>query len=177
MIFHETGLSGAYLVELERRIDERGFFARSWCQREFAEQGLNSNLVQCNISFNKVRGTLRGLHFQVAPSEEAKLVRCTQGAIFDVIIDLRMNSPSFAKHYGVQLDAENRLMLFVPEGFAHGFQTIRDATEVFYQMSEFYVPEAAPTGVRWNDPAFGIEWPIADPVMNERDRSWADFVR
>src|SRR5450631_3002485 len=126
MIFHETGLSGAYLVELERRIDERGFFARSWCQREFAERGLNSNLVQCNISFNKERGILRGLHFQLAPHEEAKLVRCTRGAIFDVIIDLRKNSPSFAKHYGVQLDAENRLMLFVPEGFAHGFQTIRD---------------------------------------------------
>ena len=177
MIFHETGLSGAYLVELERRFDEHGFFARSWCQREVAERGLNSNLVQCYISFNKERGTLRGLHFQLAPSEEAKLVRCTQGAIFDVIIDLRKNSPSFAKHYGVQLDAENRLMLFVPEGFAHGFQTIRDATEVFYQMSECYLPEAAPTGVRWNDPAFGIEWPIPDPVMNERDRSWADFVR
>jgi dTDP-4-dehydrorhamnose 3,5-epimerase len=176
MIFHETGLSGAYLVELERRIDERGFFARSWCQREFAERGLNSNLVQCNISFNKERGTLRGLHFQLAPYEEAKLVRCTRGAIFDVIIDLRKDSPSFAKHYGVQLDAENRLMLFVPEGFAHGFQTIRDTTEVFYQMSEFYVPEAASTGVRWNDPAFGIEWPIENPVMSERDRTYPDFV-
>lgn len=177
MIFHETGLSGAYLVELERRFDERGFFARSWCQRELAERGLNSNLVQCYISFNKERGTLRGLHFQLAPSEEARLVRCTQGAIFDVIIDLRKNSPSFARHYGVQLDAENRLMLFVPDGFAHGFQTLRDATEVFYQLSEYYVPEAAPTGVRWNDPAFGIEWPLANPVMNERDRSWADFAR
>jgi dTDP-4-dehydrorhamnose 3,5-epimerase len=176
MIFHETGLSGAYLVELERRIDERGFFARSWCQREFAERGLNSNLVQCNISFNKERGTLRGLHFQLAPYEEAKLVRCTQGAICDVIVDLRRSSPTFRKHYRAQLDAENRLMLFVPEGFAHGFQTIRDASEVFYQMSEFYVPEAAATGVRWNDPAFGIEWPIANPVMSERDRTYPDFI-
>ena len=159
MIFHETSLVGAYLIELECRVDDRGFFARSWCQHEFADHGLNSRLVQCSISFNKQSGTLRGLHFQLAPYEEAKLVRCTQGAIFDVIVDLRRSSPTFGKHYGVQLDAENRLMLFVPEGFAHGFQTIRDATEVFYQMSEFYVPEAAPTGVRWNDPAFGIDWP------------------
>ena len=175
MIFHETGLSGAYLVELERRTDERGFFARSWCQREFAERGLNSNLVQCDISFNTERGTLRGLHFQLAPFEEAKLVRCTQGAIFDVIIDLRKNSPSFAKHYGVRLDFENRLMLFVPEGFAHGFQTLCDSSEVFYQMSEFYEPRAAGTGIRWNDPAFGIEWPITAPILNTRDRNYPDF--
>jgi dTDP-4-dehydrorhamnose 3,5-epimerase len=175
MIFHETSLAGAYLVEPERRVDERGFFARSWCQREFAERGLNSKLVQCNISFNTERRTLRGLHFQLAPYEEAKLVRCTQGAIFDVIVDLRKSSPTFGKHYGVQLDAESRLMLFVPEGFAHGFQTLCDSTEVFYQMSEFYAPEAAAIGIRWNDSAFGIEWPIADPILSERDRTYSDF--
>jgi len=176
MIFHETNLSGAYLVELERHIDERGFFARSWCQREFAERGLNSNLAQCNISFNTKRGTLRGMHFQMAPHEEAKLVRCTRGAIFDVIIDLRKNSPSFAKHYGVRLDSDNRLMLFVPEGFAHGFQTLCDSTEVFYQMSKSYTTTAAGMGIRWDDPTFGIEWPLFNPIVNERDRSWADFV-
>ena len=176
MIFHETGLVGACLLELERRVDDRGFFARTWCQREFAEHGLNANLVQCSISFNHLRGTLRGLHFQLPPYEEAKLVRCTRGAIFDVIVDLRRGSPTFGNHYGVQLDAENRLMLFVPEGFAHGFQTLQEMTEVSYQMSEFYVPEAAPIGVRWNDPAFGIEWPIANPVMSARDRTYPDFV-
>jgi dTDP-4-dehydrorhamnose 3,5-epimerase len=115
------------------------------------------------------------LHFQLAPYEEAKLVRCTQGAIFDVIVDLRKSSPTFGKHYGVQLDAESRLMLFVPEGFAHGFQTLCDSTEVFYQMSEFYAPEAAAIGIRWNDAAFGIEWPIADPILSERDRTYPDF--
>lgn len=176
MIFHETTLSGAYLVELERRVDERGFFARSWCQREFAERGLNSHLVQCSISFNTERATLRGLHFQLAPYEEAKLVRCTQGAIFDVIIDLRKNSPSFGKHYAVRLDCDNRLMLFVPEGFAHGFQTLCDSTEVFYQMSQAYMPAAAGTGIRWDDPTFAITWPLPNPVINARDRGWPDFV-
>lgn len=174
MIFHETGLKGACLVELERRIDDRGFFARSWCQREFAERGLDSDLVQCNISFNKERGTLRGLHFQRAPHEEAKLVRCTKGAIFDVIIDLRQDSPDFTKHYGVQLDCDNRLALFVPKGFAHGFQTLCDSTEVFYQMSDAYVPGAG-AGVRWDDSTFGIQWPLPNPLMNERDRTWPDW--
>ena len=174
MIFHETGLSGAYLAELERRADERGFFARSWCQREFAERGLNADLAQCNISFNKERGTLRGLHFQMAPHEEAKLVRCTQGAIFDVIIDLRQSSPSFTKHYSIQLDSDNRLALFVPKGFAHGFQTLSDSTEVFYQMSDVYVPGVG-GGIRWDDPTFGIRWPLPNPLMNERDRTWPDW--
>jgi dTDP-4-dehydrorhamnose 3,5-epimerase len=174
MIFHETGLDGAYLVELEPRTDERGFFARSWCQQEFAERSLNSSLAQCNISFNKERGTLRGLHFQRAPHEEAKLVRCTRGAVFDVIIDLRPNSPSFTKHYGIRLDWDNRLTLFVPKGFAHGFQTLCDSTEVFYQVSQSYVP-AAGAGIRWDDPTFGIEWPSPNPLMNERDRSWPDW--
>lgn len=174
MIFHETGLSGAYLVEIERRVDDRGFFARSWCQREFAERGLNSDLVQCNISFNKERGTLRGLHFQRPPHEEAKLVRCTQGAVFDVIVDLRPTSPSFTKHYGVRLDSDNRLALFVPKGLAHGFQTLSDSTEVFYQMSEAYVPGAG-AGVRWDDSRFGIQWPLPNPLINDRDRNWPDF--
>jgi len=162
------------VVELERRIDERGFFARSWCQREFAERGLSSSLVQCNISFNKERGTLRGLHFQQAPRAEAKLVRCTQGSIFDVIVDLRQNSPTFTKHFGLRLDSDNRLALFVPEGFAHGFQTLSDSTEVFYQMSQAYVPDAG-MGIRWNDPTFRIEWPLPNPLMNERDRTWPDW--
>ncbi len=174
MIFHETGLNGACLVELERRIDDRGFFTRSWCKREFAERGLNSDLVQCNISFNKERGTLRGLHFQRAPHEEAKLVRCTKGAIFDVIVDLRKDSPSFSKHYAVQLDCDNRLALFVPKGFAHGFQTLSDSAEVFYQMSDPYVPGSG-MGVRWNDPRFGIQWPLPNPLLNDRDRSWPNF--
>ena len=176
MIFYETSLLGAYLIEPDRRVDDRGFFARTWCQREFAEHGMTARFVQCSISFNKNRGTLRGMHLQIAPHEEAKLIRCTQGAVFDVIIDLRRGSATFGKHFGVELDAKNRLMLFVPEGFAHGFQTIRNATEVSYQMSEYYAPEAALSGVRWNDPAFGIEWPIADPVMSERDRAYPDFV-
>jgi dTDP-4-dehydrorhamnose 3,5-epimerase len=176
MTFHETGLIGALLVELERRVDDRGFFARSWCQHEFADHGLNPRLMQCNISFNEKRGTLRGMHYQVAPYEEAKLVRCTLGAIFDVIVDLRRSSSTFGKHYGVRLDFENRRMLFVPEGFAHGFQTLCDSTEVFYQMSEIYMPQAAGTGIRWNDPAFGIEWPIAAPILSERDRTYPDFV-
>jgi dTDP-4-dehydrorhamnose 3,5-epimerase len=176
MIFRETPLNGAYIIELERRVDERGFFARSWCQHEFAERGLNANLVQCNISFNTRRGTLRGLHFQRAPYEEAKLVRCTQGAIFDVIIDLRPNSSTFRKHHSVQLDSDNRLALFIPEGFAHGFQTLLDGTEVHYQMSQFHMPEAGGSGIRWDDPAFQIEWPVADPILNARDRSYPDFA-
>ncbi len=175
MIFRETPLNGAYIVELECRVDERGFFARSWCQREFAERGLNPNLVQCDISFNTRRGTLRGLHFQEAPYEEAKLVRCTQGAIFDVIIDLRPDSSTFGKRHSVQLDSDNRLAIFVPEGFAHGFQTLLDSTEVHYQMSQFYMPEAGGSGIRWNDPAFGIEWPIPNPILNARDQNYPDF--
>jgi dTDP-4-dehydrorhamnose 3,5-epimerase len=175
MIFRETGLAGAFLVELEPRADDRGFFARSWCQKEFSEHGLNPRLVQCNISFSQKRGTLRGMHFQQAPHEEAKLVRCTRGAVFDVIIDLRQDSPTFKKHFAARLDSENRHMLFVPEDFAHGFQTLADDTEVFYQMSDFYEPKAARAGIRWDDPVFGIRWPIADPILNDRDRTFPDF--
>jgi dTDP-4-dehydrorhamnose 3,5-epimerase len=179
MIFHDTGLSGAFLVEPDRRTDDRGFFARSWCAREFAERGLDASFVQCNISFSEKRGTLRGMHFQSFPHQESKLVRCTQGALFDVIIDLRRDSPSFKRHFAVRLDSENRLSLFVPKSFAHGFQSLCDSTEVFYQMSELYNelynPSASNGGVRWNDPAFSITWPVPDPIMNDRDRSFPDF--
>jgi dTDP-4-dehydrorhamnose 3,5-epimerase len=175
VIFAETELPGAYLVELDKREDERGFFARSWCEKEFREHNLNPRTVQCNISFNKQKGTLRGMHYQAAPAAEVKLVRCTQGAIYDVIIDLRPQSPAFKQHLGVVLTAKNYTMVYVPEGFAHGFQSLEDNSEVFYQMSEFYAPQYS-LGVRWNDPAFGIPWPIREPIMLERDRNYPDFA-
>ena len=174
MIFKETPLKGAFIIEPERLEDQRGFFARSYCQREFETHGLNPRLVQCNASFNKRKGTLRGMHFQIAPHEEARLVRCTMGAIYDVIIDLRSDSTTFKKHVGVILNPENRTMLYIPEGFAHGFLTLEDGTEIFYQMSEFYAPESA-RGVRWNDPAFGIQWPGEVQVISERDETYPDF--
>ena len=174
MIFEETILKGAYLIKPERLEDERGFFARMWCRREFEAHGLGTALVQCNVAFNASMGTLRGMHFQVAPYEEAKLVRCTMGTIYDVIVDLRKNSPTYLRHFGEVLSAENRIMLYVPEGFAHGFITLEDRTEVFYQMSAFYDFESA-RGVRWNDPAFGIRWPAEVRVISERDRSYPDF--
>jgi dTDP-4-dehydrorhamnose 3,5-epimerase len=174
MIFTETRLKGAYVIDLERLADERGFFARTWCQREFEAHGLNASLVQCNISFNEKKGTLRGMHFQVVPRAEAKLVRCTAGAIFDVIVDLRRDSGTFKQWTGVELSADNRRMLYVPEGFAHGFLTLLDNTEVFYQMSEFYSAEHA-RSVRWNDPAFGIQWPGEALIISERDHSHPDF--
>jgi dTDP-4-dehydrorhamnose 3,5-epimerase len=175
VIFTETELSGAFIIEAERLEDERGFFARTWCQREFEAHGINAQLAQCNVSFNKKKGTLRGMHYQTAPHEEAKLVRCTMGAIFDVIIDLRRQSPTFKKWVAVELNERNRRMLYIPEGFAHGFQTLEDDTEVFYQMSEFYDPEHA-RGVRWNDPAFQIRWPEAEPLVSPRDQQYADFI-
>ena len=175
MIFKETELGGAFVVEPEMFEDERGFFARGWSRREFEERGLDARLVETNISFNRRRGTLRGMHFQSAPRAQAKLVRCTMGAIYDVVVDLRPESPTFKRWVGVELSADNRLMLFVPEGFAHGFQTLADETEVFYQMSEYYAPETA-GGVRWDDPAFGIEWPDAPArIINERDANYPDF--
>jgi dTDP-4-dehydrorhamnose 3,5-epimerase len=176
MKFTETALRGAFIIEPERIEDERGFFSRTWCRLEFERYGLNCHLVQCNISFNKRKNTLRGMHYQVAPYEETKLVRCTRGSIFDVIIDLRTDSPTYKRYMHVCLTAENRLMLYIPAGFAHGFQTLEDDSEVFYQMSEFYYPEAA-RGIRWNDPAFGIMWPDAqDRILSERDRSWPDYI-
>ncbi len=175
MIFIETELKGAYIVEPQRLEDERGFFARVWCQREAEAHGIQTQWVQCNISFNTITGTLRGMHYQVAPHEEAKLIRCTMGAAYDVIIDLRPESSTFGQHVAAVLTALNRTMLYVPEGFAHGFLTLEDNTEVHYQMSEFYVAECA-RGVRWNDHAFGIRWPAEPQVISERDRSHPDFV-
>ena len=174
MIFTEINLKGAFIIEPERLEDERGFFGRTFCQEEFRAHGLNPRLVQCNISFNKKKGTLRGMHYQIAPHEEAKLVRCTMGAIYDVIIDVRADSPTFKQWVAVELTVENRRMLHVPEGFAHGFQTLADNTEVFYQMSEFYHPECA-RGVRWNDPAFGIEWPDDERIISAGDQQYPDF--
>ncbi|MEE8277596.1 MAG: dTDP-4-dehydrorhamnose 3,5-epimerase [Thermoanaerobaculia bacterium] len=175
MIFRATSLAGAYVIEAERLADERGFFARSFCRREFEVQGLVPDLVQCNISFNRRRGTLRGLHYQAAPHEEPKLVRCTLGRVHDVTVDLRPESETFKKHLAVTLSSENRTMLYVPAGLAHGFLTLEDDSEVFYQMAEFYHPASA-RGVRWDDPAFGIEWPAEPTVISERDRSYPDFT-
>lgn len=175
MKFSETALKGAFIIEPERIEDERGFFARTFCRREFEARGLNPDLVQCSISFNHQRATLRGMHYQSAPHAEAKLVRCTRGAIYDVIIDLRPQSPTFRRWVAVDISAENHLMVYVPEGFAHGFQTLQDETEVSYYISEFYSPERA-RGVRWNDPAFAIGWPIADPVISVRDQTHPEFI-
>jgi dTDP-4-dehydrorhamnose 3,5-epimerase len=173
--FIETKLKGAFIIEIQRLEDERGFFARSWCQREAEAFGLRPQWLQCDISFNKAKGTLRGMHYQSAPCEETKLVRCTRGAIYDVMIDLRPDSPTFKQSVGIDLSAENRRMLYIPEGFAHGFLTLEDNTEVFYQMSEFYAPQSG-KGVRWNDPAFGIQWPIGVRSITERDRNYPDFL-
>jgi dTDP-4-dehydrorhamnose 3,5-epimerase len=174
--FVPTALPGAFIVQPERIEDVRGFFARTWCPREFAEHGLNPRLEQCSISFNARKGTLRGMHYQLAPFAEAKLVRCTMGALWDVIIDLRPDSPAFRRHLGVELTALDRRMLYIPEGFAHGFQTLADSTEVFYQMSQVYSPAHA-RGVRWDDPAFGIAWPEeAGRIIIARDREYPDFT-
>jgi dTDP-4-dehydrorhamnose 3,5-epimerase len=209
MIFAETRLKGSFLIDIQRNEDDRGFFARSYCFREFEEHGLNPRVVQCNISYNAKKGTLRGMHYQVPPYEEAKLVRCTMGAIYDVIVDLRPNSETYCQWIGVELSSPrfplpssishsvvdcSRLsddgsrssadgslltahyrMLYIPEGFAHGFITLEDDTEVFYQMSEFYVPDSA-RGFRWNDSAFGIRWPLEPAVVSEKDRSYRRFV-
>lgn len=174
MIFAETKLKGACIVEVEKKEDERGFFARTFCQHELEAQGLDPRVAQCSTSFNKKKGTLRGMHYQVAPHAEAKLVRCTMGAIYDIIIDMRRDSPTFRQWVAAELTAENRRMLYIPEGLAHGFQTLVDYTEVLYQMSEFYHPECA-RGVRWDDPAFALIWPIAAAVLSPRDAGFANF--
>jgi len=174
MTFHETTIPGAFEIRLEPRPDQRGFFARTWCREEFKSHGLNPELAQCSISFNKRKGTLRGLHYQVSPHAEAKLVRCTRGAIYDLALDLRPQSPTFRDWFAVVLTAEKRNMLYVPEGCAHGFLTLEQESEVFYQMSEFYNAELA-RGVRWDDPAFGIEWPASVEVISERDRTYPNF--
>ncbi len=174
MKFQDTKLRGVVEIQIEPRFDERGFFGRTWCQKEFEEKGLNSKLVQCSVSFNTRKGTLRGMHLQVAPHAEAKLVRCTRGSIYDVVIDLRPESHTYKEWIGVVLSPDKLNMVYVPEGCAHGFLTLTDETEVFYQMSEFYNLESA-WGVRWNDPVFEIFWPDTVAVISERDRTYPDF--
>lgn len=174
MIYTRTKLAAATVIDLEVRNDERGFFARSFCEREFAEQGLPTRFPQCNISHNLRAGTLRGMHYQAAPQREAKLVRCIRGAIYDVIIDLRVGSATRFEWIGEELTADNGRALFVPEGFAHGFITLQDDTQVFYHMSEFFQAEGG-RGVRWDDPRFGVAWPLAPRVISERDATYPDF--
>jgi dTDP-4-dehydrorhamnose 3,5-epimerase len=174
MKFTETPLSGAFAIGLTSIADARGFFARTFCRREFAERGIDFPVAQCNRSRNTKRGILRGMHFQRAPHEEAKLVRCARGALWDVIIDLRPGSSSFGRWFGLELSEANDISLYVPAGFAHGFQTLADDTTIEYTMSEFYEPAVA-SGVRWNDPAFGIIWPVAEPVLSERDEAYPDW--
>jgi dTDP-4-dehydrorhamnose 3,5-epimerase len=174
MTFHETKLAGVFEIALDMNADDRGFFARSWCQKEFEHQGLNPKVVQCNISFNVRKGTLRGVHYQDAPYQEAKLVRCTKGSIYDVVVDLRPESATFKDWIAVVLTAEQHNMLYVPEGCGHGFLTLEDETEVFYQMSEFYHGELS-RGVRFDDPAFQIVWPDKVEVISERDRTYPNF--
>jgi dTDP-4-dehydrorhamnose 3,5-epimerase len=174
VLFTETKLKGAFVITPERVEDERGFFARLWEKREFEAHGLDARLAQCSLSFNHKKGTLRGMHYQLAPYEESKLVRCTRGAIYDVVLDLRVDSATFKQWVGVNLTADNQEMLYIPKGCAHGFQSLSDETEVFYQISEFYRPDAA-AGVRWNDAAFRIVWPLEVAVISERDANYADY--
>lgn len=174
MIFKETEIKGVYVIDLEPRTDHRGGFARTFCAREFEAHGLRPVVAQCNLSYNHQRGVLRGMHYQVAPATEAKLVRCTRGAIYDVVIDLRPGSPTRGAHVGVELTAESRRALYVPELFAHGYQTLTDDAEVFYQVSEFYAP-GHERGVRYDDPAFGIRWPLPVSEISEKDASWPLF--
>ncbi len=174
MTFTPTIFADAWLLDPHRFEDERGFFARTWCRRDFEQRGLEAAVAQCSIAFNHRRGTLRGMHFQAPPHEEVKLVRCTMGAIYDVILDLRPDSPTYLKHQGFELSAENRRQLYIPRGFAHGYLTLSDRAEVAYQMSQFYHPDAG-RGVRWNDPAFAIHWPAPVNVINQRDADYPDY--
>ena len=176
MIFAETELPGAYVIDLEPIEDSRGFFARAWSDQELAELGLETRIAQCNVSLTQRKGTIRGMHFQLPPHEEVKLVRCTRGTLYDVIVDLRPDSSTFKRWFGAELSEDNRRTLYVPRGFAHGFQTLADETEIFYMISEPYSPDAA-GGVRWDDPAFGIIWPLGDPSeISDKDRGWPDFT-
>jgi len=174
VLFIETKLDGVYIIELEKMEDDRGFFARTFCQREFEAYGLNPRVAQCSTSFNKKKGTLRGLHYQVAPYEEVKVVSCKSGAIYDVAVDLRPDSPAFKQWMAVELTEDNRKALYIPAGCAHGFQTLVDNAEVYYQISEFYHPEAA-KGIRWDDPTFGVQWPVENPFVSAKDTSWPAF--
>jgi len=175
MKFVPTPLGGAYVIELEPSFDERGFFARSWSAEDFKDRGLAARIAQCSISFNSRKGTLRGMHYQSEPHAEAKVVRCSVGAMYDVLVDLRRGSPTYCRWFGVELSADNRKLLYVPEGIGHGFQTLANNTEIFYQISQDYRSDAS-RGVRWNDPAFAIDWPIANPILSERDRSFPDYT-
>jgi dTDP-4-dehydrorhamnose 3,5-epimerase len=175
MVFKETRLKGAFIIELEKIVDDRGFFSRAWCQKEFKAHGLNPNVVQCNLSFNTSKGTLRGMHYQIAPHEEAKIIRCTRGKVYDVIIDLRPQSPTYLRWAGFELSSENRKMLYVPESFAHGYLTLADNTELFYQVSRFYSPESE-CGIRWNERAVNIKWPRTNGlIITDKDKNWPDF--
>lgn len=175
MIFTQTKLKDAFIIELKKLEDERGFFARTWCKKEFEDHDLNTNLVQVNVAFNKKCGTLRGMHYQVAPYEETKLIRCTKGAIYDVIIDLREESPTFLKWIGVELTEDNYKMFYVPEGFAHGYQTLKDNTVVTYQVSQFYTPNSE-QGLRWDDPSINIDWPyVKERIISKKDQMWQDY--
>lgn len=174
MQFTPTPISGAFLVDVEPKGDHRGLFARTWCAREFAEQGLIATLAQCSVSYNASKFTLRGMHYQAEPQQETKLVRCVAGAIYDVIIDLRPASPTYKRWFGVELTSANRRAVYVPAGLAHGFMTTEAESEVFYQISEFYAPDCA-RGLRWDDPAFGIEWPMQPTVISDRDASYPTF--
>ena len=171
MRFIDTGLAGAYVIELEERRDSRGFFARTFDSRIFAEHGLNPNVAQCNLSYNLRKGTLRGVHYQEPPAAEAKLVRCIRGAIWDVAIDLRPDSPTYLRHFAIELSAENRLALYIPERFGAAYQSLSDGTEVTYQVSEFYTPELE-RGLRYDDPVLGIEWPLPVAEISPKDASW-----
>jgi dTDP-4-dehydrorhamnose 3,5-epimerase len=175
VIFVPTRLPGAFVVEPERRFDERGYFARTWCRREFESAGLEADFVQSSVSSSLLNRTLRGMHWQVAPHEEIKLVRCTRGAIWDAIIDLRAPSPTYMQYFAVELTAESGRALYVPAGCAHGFVTLEDESEVLYHMSNYYEPSAG-RGIRWNDPAFAIPWPVVDPIIHPRDANYPDFV-
>jgi dTDP-4-dehydrorhamnose 3,5-epimerase len=175
MKFTETKLKGAFIVEIEKLSDDRGFFARSWCQKEFEAHGLDSNIVQANVSYNHQKGTLRGMHYQIEPYQECKLIRCTRGAIYDVIIDLRTDSPTYKQWTGVELTADNYTLFFVPQDFAHGFQTLIDETEITYQVSQFYTP-GSERGIRFDDRVFNIRWPQEVTILSEKDKTWPDFV-
>jgi dTDP-4-dehydrorhamnose 3,5-epimerase len=175
LIFTETELKGAFIINVKKLEDERGFFGRTFCQKEFEDHGINPHVVQANVSYNKVKGTVRGMHYQVHPYEETKLVRCVRGAIYDVIIDLRKNSPTYTKWIGVELREDSYRMLFVPEGFGHGFITLQDNTEVIYQVSQFYTP-GSERGIRWDDPAFNIHWPIKPVIISDKDTQHSDYT-
>jgi dTDP-4-dehydrorhamnose 3,5-epimerase len=174
VIFKVTDLRGAYVIEPERRADFRGYFARTFCEKEFAALGLETRIAQCSVSFSQRKGTLRGMHYQLAPVEEVKVVRCLRGAIFDVIIDLRPDSSTFKRYFAAELNDRNGNALYIPAGFAHGFQTLTDNAEVFYQMSQYY-SESHARGLRWNDPAFAISWPEDERTILERDQKYSDF--